>query len=326
MNFYRCDLIILEVTNTTDTFTFACNETTVYDIIGTPSYPSTLEGYEESFNITVNYRRTYTDTACTETITTGTDTITIECGENPSTADSRVVSGTVDYHNNTIEYSVTQSSNGFKFKAIYSDSSINKVQCNGNSTLSSGETKPNGYVASAMTSAEIGDCVTVIGADAFRDCSGLTRLNSDTNGVFNIPSGVTSINDSGLRSCVLMKSVVIPNTVTNIGSTAFRYCIKLSSCTMSTNVTSIGEGAFSYCSGLTSIVIPDSVTSIGASAFNNCRGLTSITVNAIVPPTLGNNAFDSTNNCPIYVPSGSVEDYKAASGWSNYSTRIKAIP
>jgi hypothetical protein len=35
--------------------------------------------------------------------------------------------------------------------------------------------------------------------------------------------------------------------------------------------------------------------------------------------------FDSTNNCPIYVPSGSVNTYKAADGWSNYASRIKAI-
>jgi hypothetical protein len=36
--------------------------------------------------------------------------------------------------------------------------------------------------------------------------------------------------------------------------------------------------------------------------------------------------FNYTNNCPIYVPSASVETYKSASGWSGYASRIQAIP
>ncbi len=34
--------------------------------------------------------------------------------------------------------------------------------------------------------------------------------------------------------------------------------------------------------------------------------------------------FISTNNCPIYVPAGSVEAYKAAQYWSDYADRIQA--
>jgi len=44
-----------------------------------------------------------------------------------------------------------------------------------------------------------------------------------------------------------------------------------------------------------------------------------------MPPTLGSSTFDDTNNCPIYVPSGSVNAYKSASGWSTYADRIQAI-
>ena len=59
-------------------------------------------------------------------------------------------------------------------------------------------------------------------------------------------------------------------------------------------------------------------------AFGSCSGLTSITIEATTPPTIGTNAFYRTNDCPIYVPSGSVNDYKAV--WSSYSSRIQAIP
>ena len=60
--------------------------------------------------------------------------------------------------------------------------------------------------------------------------------------------------------------------------------------------------------------------------FYNCTSLTSVTIEATTPPTLGNNVFYNTNECPIYVPSESVEIYKAANGWSNYASRIQAIP
>ena len=91
-------------------------------------------------------------------------------------------------------------------------------------------------------------------------------------------------------------------------------------------VTSIGDNAFNRCYNLTSCTIGSGVRRIGNYAFYKCYNLTSVTVNATTPPTLGNDAFYDTNNCPIYVPSASVNTYKSASGWSDYSSRIQAIP
>jgi hypothetical protein len=94
-----------------------------------------------------------------------------------------------------------------------------------------------------------------------------------------------------------------------------------------TGVTSIGSSAFYGCTGLTSVTIPNSVTSIENLAFTGCIGLTSITIHATNPPTLGNaNAFDSTNNCPIYVPVQSLDAYKTATNWSSLASRIQPIP
>ena len=59
--------------------------------------------------MTVNYQRTDTNIYCQETVTEGTDTVTVEIGQNPSTSSTRTVTGTVDYYGNEIEYSVTQS-------------------------------------------------------------------------------------------------------------------------------------------------------------------------------------------------------------------------
>jgi hypothetical protein len=40
---------------------------------------------------------------------------------------------------------------------------------------------------------------------------------------------------------------------------------------------------------------------------------------------LADESFYNTNNCPIYVPSASVETYKAATNWSSLESRIQAI-
>lgn len=92
------------------------------------------------------------------------------------------------------------------------------------------------------------------------------------------------------------------------------------------NVEEIGLGTFGYFQYLETVTIPDSVDTIGDYAFENCSSLTSLTVKATYPPTLGSGVFNNTNaNLVIYVPAESVNDYKAASGWSDYASKIQAI-
>ena len=140
-----------------------------------------------------------------------------------------------------------------------------------------------------------------------------------------IKSGVTSIGDDTFASCTSLSSVTIPNSVTSIGKRAFYSCTSLSSVTIPNSVTSIGERAFYSCKGLTSVAIHSGVTSIGERAFYSCISLSSVTVEAITPPTLGSFAFNGSH-CQIYVPSASVNAYKAATNWSTYADRIQAIP
>ena len=90
-------------------------------------------------------------------------------------------------------------------------------------------------------------------------------------------------------------------------------------------ITSIGEMAFNQCYNITAITIGSGVTAIGNFAFGGCTELKGgITINATVPPSLGFLPFDNTNDCAIYVPSGSVNAYKSA--WTDVSSRIQAIP
>lgn len=114
---------------------------------------------------------------------------------------------------------------------------------------------------------------------------------------------------------------------TSISGYAFYQCANLTDVEIPSTVTTIGSYAFSSCRALTSINIPNTVTSIGIYAFYSCSALASVTVEATTPPTLGTNVFNGTSaNLVIYVPSESVETYKAASGWSDYASKIQAIP
>ena len=197
------------------------------------------------------------------------------------------------------------------------------------------------YGCSGLTSVTIPNSVTSIGGAAFAECSGLTSItipNSVTSiGGFafygcsgltslTIPNSVTSIEGAAFAECSGLTSLTIPNSVTSIGNNAFYRCSGLTSVTIPNSVTSIGDYAFSGCSGLTSISFPNSVTSIGNSAFYGCSGLTSITCEASTPPGCGDDCFYNVpKNIPVYVPANSVEAYKKAGEWKDF-TNIQAIP
>lgn len=160
--------------------------------------------------------------------------------------------------------------------------------------------------------------VTLIGDFAFKNTSGFTSIT--------IPSSVTSFGKSAFNKVSTLNSVTIDYASNaTLGDYQFSGS-SITSLTIGTHPTSIGKGMFRGCTGLTSIVIPSNISSINQYAFKDCSGLTSITVESTTPPTLGSSVFDGTNNCPIYVPPESVDAYKAASGWSNYASRIQAIP
>ena len=142
---------------------------------------------------------------------------------------------------------------------------------------------------------------------AIEDAILLTPTNGDP---------AISVKNYELATANYIQSTDVPSTIKN-GAGALE---------IGGGVTRIGTFTFQNSSSLTSVVIPDTVTRIDEAAFNGCSSLTGITVNATTPPTLYAMAFDSTNNCPIYVPAASVDTYKAASGWSTYASRIVAIP
>lgn len=169
---------------------------------------------------------------------------------------------------------------------------------------------------SYITDVTIPNTVTSIADYALIQFTGLTSVT--------LPSGLTSIGNSAFYGTTGITSITIPNGVTTLGNQSF-YQSGLTSITIPNTVTSIGSSAFQGCSNLTSVTIGSGVTNMFFNCFKLCTSLTKVVCLPTTPPTLGSEAFESTNNCPIYVPAASVNAYKAASGWSTYASRIFAI-
>ena len=164
----------------------------------------------------------------------------------------------------------------------------------------------------SLTSITLPESVTTIEESAFSNCFSLTSIN--------IPGEVTGIKYSTFAMCSSLISITLPEGVKSIGEDAFQGCNSLTSINIPESVTSIGVRAFAMCYSLAGITIPKGVTCLGESAFSSCESLTSITSHAVTPPVGGADAFGGVDaSIPVYVPAGSVDAYKAADGWNQFT-------
>ena len=172
----------------------------------------------------------------------------------------------------------------------------------------------------------IGNSVTSVAKEAFRECNGLLTIVVNSNDfvskafgsysfssyfgeqIENVIFGneIISIGESVCNGCKKLKSLTLGNNVTSIGSSAFSGCSGLTSVTIPESVTSIGSSAFSGCSGLTNLIIPDKVIDIGNYAFSGCKGLTTLTIPNNVR-TIGQHAFSGCGLNLIFLGRGVVD-------------------
>lgn len=140
-----------------------------------------------------------------------------------------------------------------------------------------------------------------------------------------IEGTITNVPDQMLDSAANLETIWMSDNVKTIDSRvevyfegAFAECRKLKSVRLSSNLTIINWGTFYQCSSLRDIEIPSSVSTIGLWAFYGCSGMREITCLRPTPPTVGSNSFTKTS-IPLYVPSGSIKAYQAASVWKLFT-------
>ena len=131
------------------------------------------------------------------------------------------------------------------------------------------------------------DCVQVIGAEAFRDCSAFTYVSTDSTQQLD---SIQDIEDYAFYGCTCLSEISFTDSLTEIGAYAFANT-SLRNLVINGHTVSLGEGAFANCQQLESVDIYASIQpSLPHGLFENCTGLQRVYIYGYLD-TIGANAF-----------------------------------
>lgn len=200
---------------------------------------------------------------------------------------------------------------------------------------------------SSLSKITIPESVISIGDQVFAHCNSLRRLEIPATvrslGIFKECDGLEeivincemeSIGNYFFQGCTKLINITLPKSVQTIGDYAFYGCRSLTHITIPEAVTKIGERAFANNESLVEITIPENVTTLGLATIRDCPSLDRITFLPTTPPygvgytkqSYEAQNFLNTNNCPVFVPAGSVNAYMSQHYYTNVKNRIQAIP
>lgn len=212
------------------------------------------------------------------------------------------------------------------------------------------------YTVTAIGSSAFSSCKRVksvvlpetikeIGFSAFSMCDSLTSIN--------LPESLETIDDHAFVYCNRLQSLHIPKSVSSINRSIITHCDKLGNFTIDENnehytiadgvlftkdmstlvictgakqgsytipdgVKTINYSAFEGCNKLTSVTIPATINEIQNRAFTSCYNISEIHLEATTLPTVAAEAFNDYD-ANIYVPAGSIDDYKSDTVWSQFA-------
>ena len=138
----------------------------------------------------------------------------------------------------------------------------------------------------------------------------------------DLPDGLTSIGAWAFYDCDSISSISIPSTVTTIGNEAFYHCSSLTFVSIPEAVTTLGYEVLANCTFLTNVSLGSSVTSIGGYAFSYCPALAKLTLKSVTPPTIGDYIFSNSSAPACYVPCGTLSAYQS-SAWATLVASIE---
>ena len=151
-------------------------------------------------------------------------------------------------------------------------------------------------------------------------------LGSPLKGELVLPSNLTIIGERAFQGCDFSGTLILPKKLVTIGNNAFSDNWRLmGTLEFGEDVQTIGSQAFSSCRSIEKLVIPDNVENILDGAFQDCFGISSIICQGTTPPFIQTNTFNgvSKDNFTLEVPESAIQQYQAASGWSDFK-RIAA--
>ncbi len=134
------------------------------------------------------------------------------------------------------------------------------------SWIYAGALSSNAYLKNVV----IGDNITAIRNDAFRDCSHLETVTMTDN--------VTYIGQAAFYGCHNLKEIDLPDNLRAIRNFCFFQCRSLKKVDIPESVTGIYSAAFSDCEELKEIKLPSDIEYIGSSAFYNCKSIKKVSI------------------------------------------------
>lgn len=195
----------------------------------------------------------------------------------------------------------------------------------------------DGAFGSSLASVSIPDSVVNIGYEAFHT----TALYNDSSkwkdnalyidhclidvkqelfmGEQEVKKGTRVIAEGAFEKSFALTGITLPDSLVTIGAYAFRSCTVLPSVEVPYGVSYVGEEAFRDCTILSSVSLPSSLEYMGRNVFKGCQSLASIKVFATKPPLVNETLGDINKSIPVYVPEESIEAYKAADGWCEFT-------
>ncbi len=165
-----------------------------------------------------------------------------------------------------------------------------------------------------LTSVTMPNSVDSIGDFAFSNCSTLTAVS--------FPDSVKTIGKYAFQNSPALTSITIPNTISKISEGMFYSCSGLNEISIPASITSIADYSFTFCTGLKKIYFTgNKLNSMGNSSFAGCTGLTEIHDYSGAPAAILSTTFSNVDkiNCTLYVPVGSQNQYKTATGWMDFT-------
>lgn len=147
-------------------------------------------------------------------------------------------------------------------------------------------TLPNYFFAdcASLTEVKLPAKINCLGTYAFQNCTSLKKINSDTEGTFDlsaltelklIGTNATTASTSGAAytfdGCTGVQKVILPENCAKLAGWVFQNCTNLTDINLD-KVTQIGNYCFSN-TGFRRLVLNKTVTSFGEGAFMNCAKL-----------------------------------------------------